>query len=105
MMTYVYRNGKLIDKSQAYDEPKLWKTSVISDSMAPIKHHGTGRIHDSKAKFRADTKAIGGVEIGNEPIRPRQRIPLDRGQRREALRKSIYMLKNGYKLPQFAPED
>jgi hypothetical protein len=105
MTTYVYRNGNLIDKSQAYDEPKLWKTSVISDSMAPTKHHGTGRIHDSKAKFRADTKAIGGVEIGNEPIRPRQRIPLDRGQRREALRKSIYMLKNGYKLPQFASDD
>jgi hypothetical protein len=105
MTTYVYRNGKLVEKSQAYGEPKLWKTSVISDSMEPTKHHGTGRVHDSKSKFRGDTKALGMIETGNEAIKPRQRIPLDRGQRREALRKSIYMLKNGYKLPQFAPED
>jgi hypothetical protein len=95
----------LIDKSQAYDEPKLWKTGIISDIMEPTKHMASGRMIDSKAKFRAETKATNCVELGNDPIRPRQQIKLDRGQRKEALRKSIYMLRNGYKLPQFASED
>ena len=69
---------------------------VISDTMEPLKHHGTGAIIDSKARFRADTKACGAVEIGNEPIKPRQPIKLDKRERREAIAKSIYQLKNGH---------
>ena len=69
---------------------------VISDTMEPIKHHATGAIIDSKARFRADTRASGCVEIGNEPIRPRKAIKLDRGARREAIQKAIYQLKNGH---------
>ena len=70
--------------------------SVISDTMAPLKHHGTGAIIDSKARFRADTKASGCVEIGTERIKPRQPIQLDKGSRREAIQKAIYQLKNGH---------
>lgn len=70
---------------------------VISDTMEPLKHHGTGRILDSKSAFRQDTKSVGAVETGNEPIRPRKPIALDRGQRREAIRHSIYNLRNGIK--------
>lgn len=67
---------------------------VISDTMEATKHMGTGRVIDSKSKFRADTKASGCVEIGNEPIRPRIPIPLDRGQRREEIKRTIYELRN-----------
>jgi len=68
---------------------------VISDTMIPLKHMGTGEVIDSKAKFRAATRASGCVEIGNEPIKPRAQIKLDSGQRRETIRKVIYDLRNG----------
>lgn len=68
--------------------------NVISDNMEPTKHHGTGRVIDSKRAFSKETKAIGCVELGNEPIKPRQPILLDRGARREAIRKTIYDLRN-----------
>lgn len=35
------------------------------------------------------------IELGNEPIRARAPIKLDRGKRREAIGKAIYDLKNG----------
>lgn len=69
---------------------------VISDTMEPTKHMGTGRIIDSKAKFRADTKASGCIEIGNEAIKPRIPVKLDGGKRREDIRKAIYDLRNGH---------
>ena len=68
---------------------------VISDTMSPTKHMATGQIFDSKAKFRATTRATGCVEIGSESIKPRAPIKLDGGKRREAIRKSIYELRNG----------
>ena len=68
---------------------------VISDHMEPLKHHGTGRVLDSKSEFRKDTRAVGAVEIGNEPIKPRTPIKLDRRQRVEDIRRTIYNLKNG----------
>lgn len=69
--------------------------NVISDTMAPVKHHATGAIIDSKARFRADTKASGCVEVGNEAIKPRTPIKLEKRDRREAIQKAIYQLKNG----------
>lgn len=71
---------------------------VISDTMESTRHMATGRYHTSKAKFRADTKASGCVEIGTENImKPRQRIPLSREQRREDIKKTIYEIRNGRK--------
>jgi hypothetical protein len=64
--------------------------------MEPLKHHGTGRVISSKREFSKETRQAGMVELGNEPIRPRKPIPLDRGQRREAIRETIYKLRNGY---------
>jgi hypothetical protein len=49
----------------------------------------------SKRAFSAETRAAGCIEIGNEPIKPRAPIQLDRGARREAIRRSIYHLRNG----------
>ncbi len=104
MITYVYRNGRLVNKSQDYCEPKVWKTGIISDIMEPTKHMASGRVIDSKARFRAETKATNCIEIGDQPIRPRAPVRLDKSQRKDAIRKAFYMVRNGYK-PQFATED
>jgi len=85
----------MVEAGLANDEPRQWATMVISDSMEPLKHHGTGRIIDSKARFRAETKAVGAVEIGNEPIKPRKPIQLDRRQRRDDIKRAVYELRNG----------
>jgi hypothetical protein len=103
-MRFVYRpnhpaaneNG-MIPTDMAGYEPKPWSTAIISDNMEPLKHHGTGRIIDSKSKFRAETRAIGGIELGNEPIKPRQPIKLNKRQRREDIRKALYELRQGIK--------
>ena len=68
---------------------------VISDSMEPARHMGTGQVIDSKARFRQATKASGCIEIGNEAIKPRQPVKLDRRQRREDIKRSIHQLRNG----------
>src|SRR6185369_2832748 len=97
------RKCKVCDGWHNLDEPwpekcgRAVKTSavyVISDTMSPLKHMGTGEIMESKANFRRATRASGCVEIGNEPIRPRAPVQLDRGQRREAIRRTIYQLRN-----------
>lgn len=66
--TFVMRNGRMVDKRHA--APRIQSTDprvyVIGDVMDPMKHMGTGRMHDSKAKFRADTRAMGCVEVGND---------------------------------------
>jgi hypothetical protein len=67
-MPLVYRNGQLVDKAIA--GPRHVSSpapAVHSDTMAPLKHMGTGRILDSKSQFRADTKASGTIEVGNDP--------------------------------------
>ena len=87
-------NG-MVEASLVDFEVRTSAPYVISDSMDAIKHHGTGRVIDSKAKFRADTKASGCVEIGNEQVRPRQPIKLDKRQRREDIKRTIYNLRSG----------
>jgi hypothetical protein len=76
-MPLVYRNGRLIDKAIA--GPRHVSRSapaVHSDTMAPLKHMGTGRTLDSKSQFRADTKASGCVEVGTDPAALRDRPPI-----------------------------
>ncbi len=67
--TFVMRGGKLVDKRRAAPlnistDPRIY---VIGDVMEPVRHMGTGRVYDSKARFRADTRATGCVEVGNDP--------------------------------------
>lgn len=66
---YVFRDGRLVLKSQA--APRIKSTDprvhVIGDVMEPARHPATGRIYDSKARFRADTRAMGCVEVGTDP--------------------------------------
>lgn len=90
--------GNWHDLEEPWPCPRVVKGSapyVISDSMPAMKHMATGETIDSKAKFRQATKAAGCIELGNEPIRNRAPIKLDSGKRREAIRKTIYDLRNG----------
>jgi hypothetical protein len=99
MSTYVYRDGKLVDKR--YAPPKEAKhgtaSFVISDEMAPTRHMADGQHYTSKAKFRQATRAAGCVEVGTETatlLKPRQQVELDQGKRRDDIRKAIYDLRN-----------
>lgn len=98
MPTYVYRNGKLVEKHLA--EPLVSGNSapnVISDTMESTRHMATGKYFTSKAAFRAETKAAGCVEVGNDSslTRPRKPVPLSREKRREDIRRTLYELRNG----------
>jgi hypothetical protein len=76
-MPLVYRNGQLVDKAIAGPRHVARAApAVISDTMAPLKHMGTGRTLDSKSQFRADTKASGCVEVGTDPAALRDRPPI-----------------------------
>lgn len=99
MTTFVYRNGKLVDKRRAppkgYSSAKL--LGVISDEMPETRHMADGRMYTSKSKFRQATRAAGCIEVGSETatlLKPRVPVTLDRGQRRDEIRKTIYQLKN-----------
>jgi len=100
-MSWVYRpkhpkaneNG-MVERSELYED-RAWTVSVISDSMEPTKHHGTGRMISSKREFSRETRRNGFIELGTEKIQPRKPITLDKGERREAIRRSIYELRNG----------
>jgi hypothetical protein len=73
-MIEVYRNGKFVPKHIAGPRyPSGKAPNVISDSMDPLKHMGTGRILDSKSAFRRDTIASGCVEVGTDPAALRER--------------------------------
>ena len=94
----VYRDGKLVPK---YDVTPLHVDHVvpyvISDIMEPTVHMATGRVIDSKARFRAETRASNCVEIGNEKPKNRQPIRLDNRQRREDIKRAVYDLRNNRK--------
>jgi hypothetical protein len=93
--TFVYRNGKLVPKHKAAPlktDPHFY---VISDTMNPTRHMASGRVFDSKRAFREETRAHGCIEVGNEPLKPRTPIRLDKGQRRDHIRQAIYELRNG----------
>lgn len=92
MTTYVIRNDVLVEKGTEYVNTA--GPYVISDTMDPMKHMGSGRVIDSKARFRAETSATGCIEIGNERIQTRKPIPLDRRQRRDDIGRAIYELRN-----------
>ncbi len=111
-MPWVYRpdhpeaneNGMVDARIAGPRNPKHGEAAyVISDDlgagMKGLRHMATGRRHDSKSAFRADTRASGCQEMGNDVNfnpGPRKFVESkDVGNRREALAKTIYQLKNG----------
>ena len=65
---------------------------VISDDMEPLKHHATGKMISSKRAFSKETRAAGCIELGNEPIRPREPVRLSKQARREAIQRTVWEL-------------
>lgn len=99
MTTYVLRDGKLVDKRTAPPKEGIHGQAafVISDEMSPTRHMADCKMYTSKAKFRQATRAAGCTEVGTETatlLKPRTPINLDRGARRDAIRRSIYELRN-----------
>ena len=88
-------NG-LVERALVDPEHQPLGLYVISDTMNPLRHMATGKMHDSKAAFRADTKASGCQELGNDSSlgKPRKPIPLSREKRRDDIRRTIYDLRN-----------
>ena len=97
MVTFVWRNGKVVDKAKA--GPRHSGNSaayVISDTMDPTLHHADCKMYTSKKKFRDATRAAGLIEYGNDlKITPRKIIPMDPAKRRDDIRRTIYDLRNG----------
>ena len=98
MPTFVYRNGELVDKR--YAEPRHAgdeAPNVISDIMGETRHMADGKYYTSKSEYRKATRAAGCIEVGNETktlLTPRKPVQLDRDQRRDDIRKTIYDLRN-----------
>ena len=76
---------------------------VISDDlgvgMKGLRHMGSGRMLDSKSSFRKEDRATGNHCVGNDvnfnPGPRKFNESKDVGNRREAIQKAIYQLKNG----------
>lgn len=98
MTVFVYRNGELIDKRYAPSKVEGEQAAyVISDIMPETRHMADGKTYTSKSEYRKATKAAGCIEVGNETatlLKPRKRVELDRGQRREDIQRTIYNLRN-----------
>lgn len=95
--SYVIRDGQLVPKHLAAPlyEPSA-APNVIRDGMDPTVHMATGRVFESKSAFRRETKAAGCIEVGDHKFKAkRDPIKLDRHERVDAIKRSIYDLRNG----------
>lgn len=65
--TSVYRYGRWWRVEELNQQgPELRPLHVISDGMDPIRSMASGRMHDSKSAYRAELKALGCIEVGND---------------------------------------
>jgi len=88
MTTYVFDKqlGKVVEKR---GDNFTFQHYLISDSLSDrLLHPVTGKYHDSKSRFRQDTKAAGCEEVGNEKMETK-RTPIDREKRRSVLREQL----------------
>lgn len=74
MTTYVWRNGKIVDKATAPPREGRPAPAVISDTMQAMRHPITQKVMDSKSGFRAVTRAHGCVEVGTEVQRDTRKL-------------------------------
>lgn len=101
MTTYVIRDGKLVDRDEAEPlHPSGPATYFQQDTMDALFHPATGEMVDSKSKFRKITRANGCIEVGDQKDYGQRRtfVPkLDRRQRIDDIKRTIYNLRNGIK--------
>lgn len=92
--TLILRKGKWLRKS---DAPPLHASergpSVIGDVMPDMMHPANGKRYDSKSRFRAETRARGLTEIGNDRMPARRNIDLP--PVRDDIRRAISELGGG----------
>lgn len=98
MTTYVWRDGKMIDKAEAEPlHPTGEATYFIRDTIDALWHPATGQMVDSKSKFRQITRAAGCQEVGDQKDYGKQRLftpKLDKRQRIEDIKRTVYNLRN-----------
>lgn len=68
---------------EAHQAPPRSGVSVISDTMDAMVHPVTGKVYDSKSRFRAETRARGLTEVGNETVPDRVDRSLPGGLRED----------------------
>jgi DNA mismatch repair ATPase MutL len=93
-ITYVYRDGKWVEKTPETSAPEERKSAyVIQDSMESTWHPVDGKQYDSKSSFRKTTKASGCTEMGNE--KPKLYVP-KRTVSREDIKREVAKVVNDY---------
>ena len=94
MTTYVYRNGKVIDKRKVLQKYLDGKApNVIRDEMDSTWHMEMEKTYTSlKHRFSQATRDAGCVEVGNDSAilgRPRAPVAFNPTVRRREIRESI----------------
>ncbi len=71
MTTYVFRNGRVVQKARS--KAMSGGFHVISDSLGGmLLHPVTGKHTDSKSTFRQMTRDTGHIEVGTERFAPQK---------------------------------
>ena len=65
-ITYVYREGKWVDKTLVRGGVERRAHFISTDSHQPFRSMADGKIYDSKSAYRRTLKERGLQEIGNE---------------------------------------
>lgn len=90
--TWVYRDGKMVKRPLARNHSG--GVMIISDALPDLVHPADGKRYSSKSRFRAETKAHGLVEFGNE--RQTRRTP-EMPDPAPAVKQAIERLRAGYR--------
>lgn len=101
--TWVYRDGRLVEKGGPLDIRPIPQRSglpapmLMSDTMDPVQHPCTGEYFSSKAKFRSVTRAHGCLEVGSDPqrLKPMKRPAPDRKAIRKSVEKAFAQYESG----------
>ena len=89
--TWVWRDGELVEKHLATPlHAEGSSLYVISDTVEGFRSMADGNMYDSKSRYRADLRARGCVEIGNERM---ERRPTPLPPVRDYMRQAIHQLK------------
>lgn len=69
----------------------LYAVHVISDTMAHLKHPGTGAMLDSKSRFREHTRDSGCLEVGTDPAgsKPKPRFDVSTSEVVQDVKRAI----------------
>jgi hypothetical protein len=71
---FIYRNGDWLEIDRHAPRPK--RLIVIGDSLPETMNPMNGRRYTSKSRYYADTRAMGGEIVGNDPAGTRERVPV-----------------------------